>query len=264
MKKHRYVLPLAVGVLTVAVTGGVIFAQTSNSQESTNSQIGTSPEGLSRQIISFNQGESGRIDLSHGDSPSQSIPSRVAVILNLEEDVVQGAFDQAIRGKQDDTLAYRLEHMVENEKLTPEEADEIENWFLRRPDAATKLHRVLLRGSEAVEYRLNHMVERGVISQEDANAVLEWHSQMPNALKELLEQRKHRSPDSRSQGQVRPSQRFQGQDMDRPAFEGRRFDREGQRFEREGFSGRDFRRGPRAEGARGLEPVGVPSTPVSQ
>ena len=31
MKKRRYFLPLAVGILTVAVTGGVIFAQNSHS-----------------------------------------------------------------------------------------------------------------------------------------------------------------------------------------------------------------------------------------
>ena len=106
------------------------------------------------------------------------------------------------------------------------------------------------------------MVERGVIAQEEADAVLIWYDAMPEPLKDLLAQRMHRSPDSKSQGQVRPSQRFQGQDLDRP--EGRRFDREGQRFDREGFEGRNFRRGPGAEGNRGLEPAGVPSDQVSQ
>lgn len=252
MKKHKYFLPLAVGVLTVAVTGGIIFAQTSNSQESINSQIGTSPEGLSHQISSFDQGQSGRIDPSHGDAPKQSIASRVAVILNLEEEVVQGAFDQAVREKQDDSLAYRLEHMVENEKLTQAEADEILVWFRDRPPIAAKLHRLLLRGSEAVEYRLSRMVERGVISQEEANAVLEWHGAMPKALKDLLAQRMHRSPDSKSQGQFRPSERFQGRDMDRP---------EGRRFNREGSADQDFRRrGMRddmPEVARGLDQAGL-------
>ena len=76
MKKHRYFLPLAVGVLTVAITGGVIFAQNNNSQESITSQIGTSPEGFSGQIITFDEAKSGRIDLSHGDAPKQSIASR--------------------------------------------------------------------------------------------------------------------------------------------------------------------------------------------
>ena len=259
MKKHRYFMPLAVGVLTVAVTGGVIFAQNSNSQESINSQIGTSPEGLTRQISPFNQGESGRIDLSHGDAPKQSIASRVAEILNLVEGDVQDAFDQAITEKQDDSLAYRLEHMVENEKLTEAEADEILNWFLGRPDAAAKLHRVLLRGSETVEHRLNHLVERGVISQGEADEGLLWYDAMPEALKDLLAQRFHRSPDSKSWGHFRPSERFQGRDMNRLGFEG-------QRFGREGFAGREFRWGSMrsglrdhmTEGAHGLDPAGTP------
>ena len=255
MKKRRYFLPLAVGVLTVAVTGGVIFAQTSNTQEIINSQVGTSPEGHSRQINSFYQGESGRIDLSHGDAPKQSMASRVAEILNLEEEVLQDAFDQARREKQDDSLGYRLKHLVKNEKLTPAEADEVLDWFLGRPDAATKLHRALLRGGKAVEYRLHHMVERGVISQEEAEATLEWYGEMPPALKDLLAQRMHRSPDFKSQGQFRPSQRFHGQDMHRPALEGRRFDREG-------FAGQNFRRGGMQDvvpaGAPGLNQAGIP------
>ena len=255
MKKRRYFLPLAVGVLTVAVTGGVIFAQTSNSQESINSQIGNSPEGLSRQISSFNQGESDRIDLSHGDAPKQSIASRVAEILNLQEEVVQDAFDQARREKQDDSLGYRLEHLVENEKLTPAEADEVLDWFLGRPDAPAQLHRILLRGGKAVEYRLRHMVERGVISQDEAEGVLQWYGEMPPVLKDLLAKRTHRSPNSRAWGQVRPSQRFQGQDMHRPALEGRRFDQEG-------FRGQNFRRGGMRdgmpEGAPGLNQAGTP------
>ena len=263
MNKRRYFLPLAVGVLTVAVTGGVIFAQTSNSQESINSQIGTSPQGLSRQISSFNQEQSGRIDLSHGDVPSQTIAARVAAILEIEEEALQDAFDQALKEKQDDSLAYRLEHLVENEKLTQAEADQIVEWFLDRPDAAAKLHRALLWGGEAVERRLNHLVEGGVISQKEADAVLAWHGEMPQALKDLMAQRMHRSPDSKSQGRVRPSQRFQGQDMDRSRPESRRVDLEG-------FTERDIRRpGARSErrnnmpeaaieGAGGLDQAGLP------
>ena len=277
MKKRRYLLPLAVGVLTVAVTGGVIFAQTSRSQESLNSQIGTSPEGLSRQISSFDQGESGRIDLSHGDFPNQSIVSRVADILDIKEEVLQGAFDQALWDKQNDSLAYRLEHLIENEKLTKAEAAEILDWFRDRPPVAAKLQRVLLRGEDAVEYRLNHMVERGVISQQEADDVLTWYEGMPQALKDLLAQRMHRSPDSQARDKVRPSQRFQGRDMNRAAFEGQRLDREGQRFDREGqrpdregFASRDFRRpGVRPdlrstmpevvmEDAPGLDQAGLP------
>jgi len=215
MDKRRYFLPLAVGVLSLVITGGVIFAQNSRPQENINSQIGTSPEGLSRQISSLGQRESGRIDLSHGDIPNESMASRVAVILGLEEKVVQDAFNLARREKQDDSMAYRLEHLVANEKLTQSEADEIQNWFLRRPDATARLHLVLLRGREAVEYRLNHMVERGVISRDEDEEVLIWYDAMPEALKDLLAQRIHRSPDSQARGQDRTAQRFQGRDMGR-------------------------------------------------
>ena len=258
MNKRRYVLLLAVGILTVAITGGVIFAQNNNSQQNVNSQIGNSPEGLTRQISSFDQGKPGQIDLSHGDAPKQSMASRVAVILGLEEEVVQNAFAQAGREKQDDSMAYRLGHLVENEKLTQTEADEILDWFFTRPDAAAKLHRVLLRSGEGVERKLNHMVERGIISQEEADEILAWHGEMPQALKDLQAEKFHRGADSKSWGQFQPSERFQGRDMDRTGFEGRRFDREG-------FSGRSFRRGGMwggmqshmTEGAHGLDPAGA-------
>ena len=92
-----------------------------------------------------------------------------------------------------------------------------------------------------MERRLNHLVEGGVISQKEADAVLAWHGEMPQALKDLMAQRMHRSPDSKSQGRVRPSQRFQGQDMDRSRPESRRVDLEG-------FTERDIRRpGARSE-----------------
>ena len=236
MKKRRYFLPLALVAFAVAVTGGVILAQKSPSQESVNSPIGTSPEGLSRQINSFNRGDSGRIELSHGDAPKQSMASRVAEILDMEEEVLQNAFDQARREKQDDSLAYRLEHLVADEKLTQAEADKILVWFRSRPDAAAKLHRLLLRGGEAVKHRLYHMVECGVISQDEANAVQEWHDATPQPFKDLSKHRFHRSSDSQAGARFRPSERFQGWDMNRLGFEGRRFGREG-------FSDRFFRRG---------------------
>lgn len=243
MKNHIYSLPLAVGVLAIAVTGGVIFAQNASSEENIISQNGTSTGGLANQISSIYQGESGRIDLSHGDAPKQSIASRVAEILKIEESVLHGAFTQARREKQNDSMANRLEHLVTDEKLTQEQADEIQTWFLSRPDAVAKLHRLMRRGREAVEHRLTHMVERGVISQADADAVLKWHGEMPQAFKDLSEQRFHRS-----------SERFQGWGMNRSAFKGHRFGRQG-------FAGRGFQRGGmrnrKMEGSHGLDPAGT-------
>ncbi len=238
MKKRRYFLPLAAGVLALVVTGGAIFAQTSRSEDGINSNSGTSTGGLAGQIRSFNQRESGRIDLSHGNAPNQSMMSRVAEILNIEESVLQNAFDQAIRGKQDDSMGNRVEHLVIDEKLTQVQADEILAWFDSRPDAAAKLNYLLLRGGEAAEHRLYHMVQRDLISQEEADAIRVWLDIMPQTYQDLSEHRFHRSSYSKSWG------------MNRMGFLG-------QRFGREGLAGRDFRRGGMwghmKEGAHGLE-----------
>ena len=258
MKKRRYFLPLAVGILTVAVTGGVIFAQNSNSQEIINSQesltrqLAPSTNGFSSEIGYLDEVGPAAVNLAHSDAHVQTILSRVAWKVGVTEDELQAAFDEAIREKQDETLAYRLDHMLENGRLTQVQVDDILDWFIGRPYAATKLNRALLKGEGAVKYRLRHLVKRGVIDEAEAEATLEWYGAMPDPLEELLKHRRNRSHDGRSQGQVRPSERFQGQDMDRPAAEGRPFDREGfqgrdtdrpafrgQRFDREGFQGRD-------------------------
>ena len=153
MKKRRYFLPLAVGVLTFAITGGVILAQNNNSLEDLTKHLAPSEEGFSSRIGYIDEVDSARVNLSHGDAPNPGIVSRLAVILEMEEEVLKDAFSQAVREKQDDTLAYRLEHLVANEKLDQVDADAILDWFFVRPDAATKLHRALLRGVEAVEWR---------------------------------------------------------------------------------------------------------------
>ena len=259
MKKHRYFLPLAVGVLTIAITGGIIFAQNNNSQDGIDSQTGASPGGPSLQFSPFNQGDSGQIDLSHGFQ-NQSRLSRVAEILKIKEGVLQSAFAQASEEKQDDSMAYRLEHLVENEKLTQEQANEILAWFQSRPDAAAKLRFFLIWGRDGVEHRLNHMVERGRITQEEANAVLAWHGEMPQAYQDLQSKRFHRSPDSKSWSQFQPSEGFQGRSMNRLGFQG-------QQSGTEGYAGRSLRWGGMrggmwggmqshmTEGAHGLDPA---------
>ena len=283
MKKRRYFLPLVVGVLTVAVTGGVIFAQNNHSQESFNSQesltrqLALSTEGFSSEIGYLDEVGPASVNLAHSDAHEQSLLSRVAEKVGVTEDELQAAFDEAIREKQDETLAYHMNHMLENGGLTQVQVDEILDWFIGRPYGATKLNRALLKGEGAVKYRLRHLVKRGVIEVVEAEATLEWYGAMPEPLKELLKHRRNRSHDGRSQDQVRPSERFQGQDMDRPAVEGRPFDREGfqgrdgarpdfrgQPFDREGFQGRGGDR-PAFRGQRfDREEFGPPQFPRNE
>jgi len=73
----------------------------------------------------------------NGDSPVKGFASRVAGILGLNESQVQDAFKQARAEMQDEALQTKLDKMVENGRLTQEEADEYKEWYDSRPDTLT-------------------------------------------------------------------------------------------------------------------------------
>ena len=100
-KKRWFVVALATAALAIGVAGGTVLAN----------EDGTS-----------------------GDSPMKSLISRVASILGLEEAQVQDAFDQATTEMQDEALQSRLDQMVEDGRLTQEQADEQRDWYQSRPD----------------------------------------------------------------------------------------------------------------------------------
>lgn len=150
MKKRWILIPVAVGLLALVVTGGAIFAQGNN-----HPGPGGSGPGLA---------------------------SRVAEILGLEESVVQSAFTQAIRERQDAHLQSRLDHLVSNERITADDAGAVFQWFQDRPDAAVHLPGVFFRREEALQRRLARMVEAGVITQEQADQVMTWHQDRPEVL----------------------------------------------------------------------------------
>ena len=76
----------------------------------------------------------------NGDSPVNSFASRVAGFLGLglTEAQVQDAFDQARAEMQDEAIQHKLDKMVENGRLTQEEADEYKEWYDSRPDTLTQ------------------------------------------------------------------------------------------------------------------------------
>jgi hypothetical protein len=63
-----------------------------------------------------------------------SFASRVAAILGLDEAQVQDAMDQAHREMQEEALRDRLDSMVEQGRLTQEQADEYYQWYQSRPE----------------------------------------------------------------------------------------------------------------------------------
>ena len=102
MLNKRWIIVLAItGVLAALITGGAVLAQESGSTE---------------------------------DPPRQSLASRLATILGLEEGVVQEAFAQARRDIRDERFQKRLDRLVAQGRLEQEQADELRNWYESRPD----------------------------------------------------------------------------------------------------------------------------------
>ena len=69
-----------------------------------------------------------------GDSPKSTFISKVASILELDEDTVSDAFEQASSEMADERVEAMLDAKVEKGLITQEQADEYLEWFQDRPD----------------------------------------------------------------------------------------------------------------------------------
>src|SRR5919106_1173677 len=94
------------------------------------------PVAASMMVISiFTAGAVMAQEDGNGETPAvQSFASRVAAILGLDETQVQDAMDRAHREMQDEALRNRLDPMVEEGRLTQEQADEYFQWYQSRPE----------------------------------------------------------------------------------------------------------------------------------
>ena len=108
MKRHWFLASLIVGALTLALAAGAVMA---------------------------------RVNGTEGDSIANTLASRVAGILGLDEAQVQHALDQVARElrreRQDQASQQRLNRLVEQGRLTQQQADEQQAWFESRPEGRT-------------------------------------------------------------------------------------------------------------------------------
>ncbi len=108
MKRRWFLATILVGVLTLVLAGGAVMA---------------------------------RANGTGGESISNTLASRVAAILELDEVQVQEALDQAAkelrRERQDQASQQRLNRLVEQGRLTQQEADEQQAWYESRPEGRT-------------------------------------------------------------------------------------------------------------------------------
>lgn len=109
LTKRRIIVLVITGVMAALITGGAVLAQ----------EAGSNEDGT-------------------GEDPSrQSLASRVAAILSLDEGVVQDAFTQARGDMRAERFQIKLDRLVEQGILTQEQADEMRNWYESRPNFLT-------------------------------------------------------------------------------------------------------------------------------
>ena len=136
--------------------------------------------------------------------------SRVAEILELDEETVTDAFKQAMQQQFDEALQAKLDKLVEAGRLTQEQADEFKAWIDERPEGVPLLgfgKQGFRKGGgdigaavaeilevdeqtladalgqvrdERFQERLDQAVESGRVTQEKADAIAERYADWDN------------------------------------------------------------------------------------
>ena len=165
MRKLRVILPIAIAVVAVTtISLSVVLAQ----------------------------------DNERGDLNASKLAAKVAEILGLDAAVVNDAINQAQRELRDEAIQKKLNALVENGRLTQEQADERLNRLQSRPEGIPAIGKHFFGkmqqrkdkkghsrffGSrnysngepswEAIQKRVNAAVANGDLTQEEAEAKLE-------------------------------------------------------------------------------------------
>jgi polyhydroxyalkanoate synthesis regulator phasin len=158
-KKFHILIPVMAVVLLLCVSVGVVMAQD-----------GANPPG-----------------------PGQDILARVAQILGIDEQKLTTAFKQA----QDEFEVQRLAELVEEGKITQEQADQLkaweaarpdpsadrqtfEEWLKSRPDVPSLEPAGSPRGHQNMDEMLAKLVEEGKITQDQADQLKAWEAARPD------------------------------------------------------------------------------------
>ena len=123
MKKRWIFALLLGGVLALGIAGSAVLAHGRAGGENSHS------DRVARG------GVLAHLKSGDGELRLGSLASRVADILELEEQQVQDAFHQAIREMREEKVQQKLDWAVENGKLSQEQADEYLEWFRSRPES---------------------------------------------------------------------------------------------------------------------------------
>jgi hypothetical protein len=109
-RKKKWIIALILAALVIVVggaVGGVVYAQSGDSSPGSPST-----------------------DTGAG----KTFADRVATILGIDQATVEKAFTQAEKDMQNEKLSDRLQSLVQQGKLTQEQADQYKAWWQSRPD----------------------------------------------------------------------------------------------------------------------------------
>jgi hypothetical protein len=73
------------------------------------------------------------------NSSGNTLMAKVAAILGIDQTKLEDAFTQAQKEMRDETLTNYLNKLVEEGKITQEEADQYQQWWNARPDTLNQL-----------------------------------------------------------------------------------------------------------------------------
>jgi len=111
-KSKRFVIiAVIVAVLLIGGIAGVAIAKTASDSTTSTAMAQTTSDNATRSLI-----------------------SRVATILGLPQSTVQSAFDKAQKDMADEALHNRLNSLVQQGKMTQDQANQYEKWYQSRPD----------------------------------------------------------------------------------------------------------------------------------
>ena len=165
MKRHLFWILLLVALAVAGITAGAVMASENRTSTAPDNGKVTHPSG-------------------------NSLISRVAAILGLDEADVQTAFNQASSEIQDENLKRKLDRLVEREWLTQEQADEVEAWFKARPEALSQLtpfnkfrfgRGLSHYNGHPSQHTLDHLVEKGRLTQGQADEITAWLEARPES-----------------------------------------------------------------------------------
>jgi len=122
---------------------------------------------------------------------TKGLLARVAENLGITDEELSNAFSEAQQEMRDEAFTRYLDKAVEEGLITQDEADDIKEWRVQRPEAIDRLSPRCFFGKAFLsrhiwgahqgisEETLNQAVESGLITEEKANQIMErWQNRL--------------------------------------------------------------------------------------